>query len=159
MITAIIGASPEFYRLVDLDLRKREFNITLRQSNVRPERVKEMTDELAQMDEEIAALKPVIKTQLYGPADARTTGWDRRHRHLGTARHRSRWIFRHSFEPRYGTAVDQGWPVLGQRFWRHRQRARGQRSNVSLQYFWQPRRWRRREMRAGKLSQVSSFRN
>ena len=64
MITAMIGASPEFYRLVDLDLRKREFTITLRQTNVRPERVKEMTDELAQMDEEIAALRPVIKTQL-----------------------------------------------------------------------------------------------
>jgi len=64
VITGMIGASPEFYRLVDLDLRKREFTIALRQTNVRPERVKEMTDELAQMDDEIAALRPVIKTQL-----------------------------------------------------------------------------------------------
>ena len=64
MINGIVGATPEFYRLVDLDLRKREFIITLRQTNVPPERAKEMTDELAQMDEEIAALRPVIKTQL-----------------------------------------------------------------------------------------------
>ena len=64
VITGMIGASPEFYRLVDLDLRKREFTITLRETNVRPERLKEMQDELAQMDDEIAALRPVIKTQL-----------------------------------------------------------------------------------------------
>lgn len=64
LITGMLGASPEFYRLVDLDLRKREFTITLRQINVPPERMKEMNDELAQMDDEIAALRPVIKTQL-----------------------------------------------------------------------------------------------
>jgi hypothetical protein len=64
VITGMIGASPEFYRLVELDLRKREFTITLRETNVRPERKKEMTDELAQMEEEIAALRPVVKTQL-----------------------------------------------------------------------------------------------
>jgi len=64
VITATVGASPEFYRLVDLDLRKREFTITLREANVRPERMKEMQDELARMDDEIAALRPVIKTQL-----------------------------------------------------------------------------------------------
>ena len=64
VITGMIGASPEFYRLVDLDLRKREFTMTLRETNVRPERLKEMQDELAQMDDEIAALRPVIKIQL-----------------------------------------------------------------------------------------------
>jgi len=64
LVNALLGASPELSRLVDLDLRKREFLITLRETNVRPERVKEMQEELAQMDEEIAALKPVIKTQL-----------------------------------------------------------------------------------------------
>lgn len=64
VITGLVGASPEFYRLVDLDLRKREFIITLRETNVRPERKKEMQDELAQMDDEIAALRPVVKTQL-----------------------------------------------------------------------------------------------
>jgi hypothetical protein len=64
IINAMLGTAPEFQRLVDLDLRKREFVITLRDTNVRPERRKEMEDELVQMDDEIAALKPVIKTQL-----------------------------------------------------------------------------------------------
>jgi hypothetical protein len=64
IITATVGGSPEFYRLVDLDIRKREFVLTLRETSVRPDRAKEMTDELAQMNDEIAALKPVIRTQL-----------------------------------------------------------------------------------------------
>ena len=64
IINGMLGASPEFNRLIDLDQRKREFTITLRESNLRPERAKEMQDELVQMNEEIAALKPVIKTQL-----------------------------------------------------------------------------------------------
>jgi hypothetical protein len=64
VIAGMVGASPGFYRLVELDLRKREFTITLRETNVRPDRIKEMKDELAQMDDEIAALRPVIKTQL-----------------------------------------------------------------------------------------------
>ena len=64
LITGMLGSSPEFYRLIDLDLRKREFLITLRETNVKAERAKEMKEELVQMDEEIAALKPVIKTQL-----------------------------------------------------------------------------------------------
>lgn len=64
VINGMLGESPEFNRLVDLDQRKREFTITLREANLRPERVKEIQDELVQMNEEIAALKPVIKTQL-----------------------------------------------------------------------------------------------
>jgi len=64
LISALLGPSPDFYRLVDLDLRKREFTITLRETNVPTERMKEMKDELAQMDDEIAALKPVVKTVL-----------------------------------------------------------------------------------------------
>ena len=64
VITGTVGASAEFYRLVDLDLRKREFVLTLRETNVRADRLTEMKQELAQMDDEIAALKPVIKTQL-----------------------------------------------------------------------------------------------
>lgn len=64
VITAAIGASPEFYRLVDLDLRKREFTVTLRDTNVTAQRQREMQEELLAMDEEIAALKPVVKTQL-----------------------------------------------------------------------------------------------
>ena len=64
IITSTVGASPEFYRLVDLDLRKREFTVTMRDTNLRPDRLREMQDELVAMDEEIAALKPVVKTQL-----------------------------------------------------------------------------------------------
>ena len=64
VITGTVGSSAEFYRLVDLDLRKREFVLTLRETNVRADRMNEMKQELAQMDDEIAALKPVIKTQL-----------------------------------------------------------------------------------------------
>ena len=68
VITGTVGASPEFYRLVDLDLRKREFTATMRDTNVRPDRLREMQDELIFMDDEIAALKPAIKTQLMAVA-------------------------------------------------------------------------------------------
>jgi hypothetical protein len=64
VITTTVGASPEFYRLVDLDVRKREFTVTIRETTVRPDRLKEMNEELAQMNDEIAALKPVVRTQL-----------------------------------------------------------------------------------------------
>jgi hypothetical protein len=64
IITGTVGSSKEFYRLVDLDLRRREFLITMRETAVRPERLQEMKEELARMDDEIAALKPVIRTQL-----------------------------------------------------------------------------------------------
>jgi hypothetical protein len=64
IITATVGGSREFYRLVDLDIRKKEFTVTMREASVRPDRVKEMTNEVAQMNDEIAALKPVIRTQL-----------------------------------------------------------------------------------------------
>ena len=69
VIAGTVGASPEFYRLVDLDLRKREFTVTLRGTNVTAERQREMQDELVGMDEEIAALKPVVKTQLSAVAN------------------------------------------------------------------------------------------
>jgi hypothetical protein len=64
IITGTVGASSEFYRLVDLDLRKREFNAAMRDTNIRPERLREMQEELVAMDEELGALKPVVKTQL-----------------------------------------------------------------------------------------------
>ena len=63
-ITTTVGGSAEFYRLVDLDIRKREFIVTMRETSVRPDRIKEMNDELAQMNDEIEALKPVVRTQL-----------------------------------------------------------------------------------------------
>lgn len=64
IVTATVGGSAEFYRLVDLDIRKREFLVTLRETSVRPDREREMKEELAQMNDEIAALKPVIRTQI-----------------------------------------------------------------------------------------------
>ena len=64
IITVTVGASPEFYRLVDLDVRRREFLITIRETSIRPDRLKEMKDELVQMSDEIEALKPVIRTQI-----------------------------------------------------------------------------------------------
>ena len=64
VIATTVGASPEFFRLVDLDVRKREFAVTMRETSVRPDRLKEMNEELAQMNDEIAALKPVIRTQI-----------------------------------------------------------------------------------------------
>ena len=44
VITRTVGASPEFYRLVDLDLRKREFTVTMRETNLRPDRLREMQE-------------------------------------------------------------------------------------------------------------------
>lgn len=69
VITGTLGASPEFYRLVDLDLRKREFTAAMRDTNIGAERLREMQQELVAMDDEIAALKPVVKTQLTAVAN------------------------------------------------------------------------------------------
>ena len=57
------GGSREFNRMVDLDVRRREFLITLRASPVNPERVKEMKDELAVMNKDLDALKEIVKGQ------------------------------------------------------------------------------------------------
>ena len=64
VITGTVGGMTEFYRLVDLDIRKREFTVTMRETSVSPDRLQEMKDELAHMNDEIAALKPVVRTQL-----------------------------------------------------------------------------------------------
>lgn len=63
VITATVGGSAEFYRLVDLDVRKREFTITMRETSLRPDRLEEMKDELVKMNQEVAALKPIIRAQ------------------------------------------------------------------------------------------------
>ena len=72
IITGTVGASSEFYRLVDLDLRKREFTVTMRENTLPADRLKEMKEELVRMEEEIAALKPVVKTQLMAMAQYAT---------------------------------------------------------------------------------------
>jgi len=64
IITATVGGSAEFYRLVDLDLRKREFMITMRETSLRADRLQEMKDELAKMNQEVATLKPIIRAQV-----------------------------------------------------------------------------------------------
>lgn len=64
VVLVTLGGSREFLRMVDIDLRKTEFDITMRQTNVRPDRLQEMKDEIARMNEEIAALKPIVRAQL-----------------------------------------------------------------------------------------------
>lgn len=61
---ATLGGSREFNRLVDLDLRKREFSITMRETSVKPDRLQEMKEELVRMNDEISALKPVVRAQI-----------------------------------------------------------------------------------------------
>jgi hypothetical protein len=61
---AALGRSPEFNRLVDLDLRRREFIITLSGSSLPADRVKEMKSEIVKMNEEADALKAVVKRQI-----------------------------------------------------------------------------------------------
>jgi len=58
-----IGGSREFNRMVDLDVRRREFLITLRDSSVKPDRVKEMEIELVTMNKNVDALKEIVKDQ------------------------------------------------------------------------------------------------
>lgn len=63
-IIATVGRSREFFRLVDMDLKRREYLITLRETSVRPDRLREMNGELAEMTEEANRLKPIIKAQI-----------------------------------------------------------------------------------------------
>jgi len=62
--TVTMGRSQEFNRLVDLDLRKREFMIAIRDLSLRPEQVKEMKAEVAKMNEEVEGLKGVVRGQI-----------------------------------------------------------------------------------------------
>jgi len=60
----VVGPSREFNRLVDLDVKKREYEIVLRMSAARPERLAEMKDELVKMNEEVDGLKEIVKKQV-----------------------------------------------------------------------------------------------
>lgn len=60
---ATFGGSEEFNRLVNLDLRRREFLITLRAGGLKADREKEMQQELITMNRQIEALGPTIKRQ------------------------------------------------------------------------------------------------
>jgi len=59
-----MGGSRQFNRLVDLDLRKREFLITLRSTSLRPDRAQEMKQELVQINKDTEDLKGIIKAQI-----------------------------------------------------------------------------------------------
>ena len=59
-----LGGSREFNRMVELDLRRREFLIAQRSGALKPARAKEIQDELVKMDEQIDALTGVVKAQL-----------------------------------------------------------------------------------------------
>jgi hypothetical protein len=59
-----LGGSKEFNRLVDLDLRRREFLITLRDQALTAERAQEMKQELVQINEQLEGLKKLIKGQI-----------------------------------------------------------------------------------------------
>jgi len=64
VVLATLGGSREFYRMVDLDLRKREFSIVMRETSIRPDRLQEMKDEMVKMNEEIVGLKPIVRAQI-----------------------------------------------------------------------------------------------
>jgi hypothetical protein len=57
------GGSREFNRMVDLDVRRREFLITLQTSSVSPERTKEMKEELVRINQDVDSLKEIVKGQ------------------------------------------------------------------------------------------------
>jgi hypothetical protein len=59
-----IGGSREFNRLVDLDVKRREFIITLRDTTVKPDRVKEMKEELVAININVDDLKEAVRTQV-----------------------------------------------------------------------------------------------
>ncbi len=71
---ATLGASREFNRLVDLDLKRRELSITLRNGGLKAERAKEIREELVQINEQIDGLTKLVARQL---TDTQITGQDR----------------------------------------------------------------------------------
>ncbi|MPZ78290.1 MAG: hypothetical protein GEU77_17415 [Deltaproteobacteria bacterium] len=59
-----MGGSKEFNRLVELDVRRREYLITLRGSSLRPDRAAEIKQELVKMNEDIDGLTTIVKGQV-----------------------------------------------------------------------------------------------
>jgi len=60
---ATLGGSKEFNHLVDLDLRRRELNIALRDPRLNPARAKEIRQELVQINSDIDGLVRIVKGQ------------------------------------------------------------------------------------------------
>lgn len=61
---ATLGGSREFNRMVDLDVRRRELWIAQRGGGLKPERAREIQDDLANINEQIDGLTIVVKRQL-----------------------------------------------------------------------------------------------
>jgi len=61
---ATLGGSREFNHLVDLDLRRREFNIALHDPRLSPARAKEIREELIQINSDIDGLTRIVKGQV-----------------------------------------------------------------------------------------------
>jgi hypothetical protein len=59
-----IGPSREFDRLADLDFKRRELVIALKDPALKPERAVEIKKDLVEMDKDIDALKEAVKAQL-----------------------------------------------------------------------------------------------
>jgi hypothetical protein len=59
-----MGGSKEFNRLVELDVKRREYLIALRANALRPDRAAEVNQELIKIDEEIDTLSGLIKGQI-----------------------------------------------------------------------------------------------
>jgi hypothetical protein len=59
-----MGGSKEFNRLVELDVKRREYRIALRANALRPERAAEVKQELVGINAEIEALATIIKAQI-----------------------------------------------------------------------------------------------
>ena len=60
-----IGDSRQFNKMVDLDVKRREFLITLRESAVKPDRVKDMKEELVVMNRDVDGLKESVRLQVF----------------------------------------------------------------------------------------------
>jgi hypothetical protein len=59
-----MGGSKEFNRLVELDVKRREYRIALRANSLRPERAAEVKQELLGIDADIDALTRIVKGQV-----------------------------------------------------------------------------------------------
>jgi hypothetical protein len=59
-----MGGSKEFNRLVELDVKRREYLIALKANSLRPDRAVEVKQELVKIDEEVEALLSLIKGQI-----------------------------------------------------------------------------------------------
>lgn len=59
-----MGGSKEFNRLVELDVKKREYLIALRANSLRPDRAEEVKQELIGIDADMDALATIVKAQV-----------------------------------------------------------------------------------------------